>query len=152
MESARISQVQLNVTIQASIADTWNSLINDIGTWWKSDFYTSQKTQAFILEAKPGGKMYEDYGNNEGLVWGEIVVIDSPSVLELKSNLSPAFGGPSFSYLRIQLDERDSCTTLSISDIGVGALSEGGIKQLEEGWTMIFGDAFKSHVEVNYGK
>ncbi len=149
MDTPRIGKVALEITIDASIEKTWDTLINDIGDWWTKDFYTSPKTKSFILEARPGGRMYEDYGNDEGLVWAEVIIIDSPSVLELKSHLSPAFGGPVFSFLRISLETRDSQTLLSVTDHGIGALTDASMAQLSEGWTMIF-ESLKSYVESTH--
>ena len=147
MEQSQVTRIELEISINASIENTWHSLINDIGSWWRKDFYTSPKTKDFILEARPGGKMYEDYGNDEGLVWAEVIVLDSPNVLELKSHLSPAYGGPVFSFLRLALESSESGTTLKLSDVGVGKMSEAAMGQIKEGWKLLFDDGFKSFIE-----
>ncbi len=147
MEQSQVTRIQMEISINASIEHTWRSMINDIGLWWRKDFYTSPKTKEFILEARPGGKMYEDYGNNEGLVWAEVIILDSPNILELKSHLSPAYGGPVFSFLRLALESSDEGTTLRLSDVGVGKMSDEAVKQTEAGWRMLFENGFKSYVE-----
>lgn len=147
MEQSGIARIQMEISINAGIEETWQTLINDIGLWWRKDFYTSPKTKDFILEAKPGGKMYEDYGNKEGLVWAEVIVLDSPNVLELKSHLSPAYGGPMFSFLRLSLESDGAKTTLKLSDIGIGKMSEEASRQIEAGWKMLFDEGFKTYVE-----
>lgn len=147
MEQSQITRIQMEIDIDASIDNTWNSLINDIGLWWRKDFYTSSKTKEFILEARPGGKMYEDYGNNEGLVWAEVIILDSPNILELKSHLSPEYGGPVFSFLRLALQSTKEGTLLKLTDVGVGKMSEESVKQTEAGWKMLFEEGFKSFVE-----
>ncbi|MEQ9305381.1 MAG: helix-turn-helix domain-containing protein [Marinoscillum sp.] len=148
MQQSQVTKIQLEITINAGIETTWQALINDIGLWWRKDFYTSPKTREFILEARPGGKMYEDYGNNEGLVWAEVIVLDSPRVLELKSHLSPEYGGPVFSFLRIQLDSVENGTILKLSDVGIGVMSDDAIKQTTAGWKMLFEEGFKGYVET----
>jgi len=147
MEQSQVTRIQMEIIINASIENTWSSLINDIGLWWRKDFYTSSKTKDFILEARPGGKMYEDYGNNEGLVWAEVIIVDSPNILELKSHLSPEYGGPVFSFLRLALESSGESTRLKLSDVGVGKMSDEAQKQTEAGWRMLFEDGFKSYVE-----
>ncbi len=147
MEQSQIIRIQMEISINASIENTWSSLINDIGLWWRKDFYTSPKTKDFILEPRPGGKMYEDYGNNEGLVWAEVIILDSPNILELKSHLSPEYGGPAFSFLRLALESTDSGTTLTLSDTGIGKMSDEAKKQTEAGWKSLFEVGFKSYVE-----
>ena len=147
MEQSHITRIQLEIVIDASIETTWKALVNDIGLWWRKDFYTSSKTKEFILEAKPGGKMYEDYGNDEGLVWGEVIVLDAPNVLELKSHLSPSFGGPLFSFLRLSLMGTGNSTTLTLNDVGVGYMSSETNEQTKAGWEMLFEEGFKTYVE-----
>lgn len=147
MEQSQVTRIQMEISINANIEDTWKSMINDIGLWWRKDFYTSPKTQEFILEARPGGKMYEDYGNNEGLVWAEVIVLDSPNILELKSHLSPEYGGPTFSFLRLALESTGEGTTLKLSDVGIGKMSDQANKQIEAGWRMLFEEGFKTYVE-----
>ncbi len=136
----------MEIPIEAGQKQVWECLIKDVGLWWRKDFYTSPKTQNFIIEPKPGGKMYEDYGNNEGLVWADVIVIDSPDVLELKGHLSPQFGGPAFSFIRLSLEGDDSNTTLTLSDTVFGDISENTEKDLTEGWKMLFEDGFKNYV------
>ena len=149
MEQSNSINIQLEIPIDASIKQTWDCMINDIRLWWRKDFYTSPKTKKFILEAKPGGKMYEDYGNNEGLVWADVIVLDSPNVLELKGHLSPQFGGPAFSFLRLSLHENEGKTTLTLSDTVIGEISEKLESDLTTGWKMLFEDGFKNYIENN---
>ncbi len=146
MEESKTVNIHMEIPIEAGQQQVWECLIKDIGLWWRKDFYTSPKTKNFILEAKPGGKMYEDYGNNEGLVWAEVIVINSPNVLELKGHLSPQFGGPAFSFLRLSLQGDDNNTTLTLSDTVFGDISEKTEKDLTEGWKMLFEEGFKNYV------
>ena len=52
-------------------------LIEETTFWWSKEFYTSPKTKGFHMEAKLGGKMYEDWGNGAGVIWYEVFAIDS---------------------------------------------------------------------------
>jgi DNA-binding transcriptional ArsR family regulator len=137
----------LEVTMSADIPHTWKCLISDINLWWRKDFYTSPKTQAFILEPRVGGRMYEDYGNDEGLLWANVIVLDAPFVLELKGHLTPQFGGPAVSFLRLSLKEASGRTTLTLSDTVLGAVSEKTQADLKEGWGLLFGESFARYVE-----
>lgn len=147
MEQSQSINVLLEIPIKASLEQTWECLTNDIGIWWRKDFYTSPKTQKFILEQKPGGKMYEDYGNNEGLVWAEVIVLDSPNVLELKGHLSPQFGGPAISFIRLSLKEDGDTTVLTLSDTVIGNTSEKLKSDLTSGWKLLFEEGFKNYTE-----
>ncbi len=146
MEQSKTVNILMEIPIEARQQQVWECLIKDVGLWWRKDFYTSPKTQNFIIEPRPGGKMYEDYGNDEGLVWADVIVIDSPNVLELKGHLSPQFGGPAFSFLRLSLQGDDKQTTLTLSDTVIGDISDSTKKDLEAGWKMLFEDGFKNYV------
>ena len=108
--------ILLEIPINAKINHVWECLIKDINIWWRKDFYTSPKTKNFILEPKVGGRMYEDYGNDEGLLWADVIVIDSPNTIEFKGHLSPQFGGPAISFLKLSLKENEGSTVLTLSD------------------------------------
>lgn len=140
-------QIELEVPIQAPIAFVWDCLIHDIHLWWRKDFYTSSKTTSFILEPFVGGRMYEDYGNKNGLLWGNVLVIDAPHTLELKGHLTPQWGGPAITFMKLTFKEDQGSTVLHLSDTTFGQVTENSKKQLEEGWKMIYADAFKGYVE-----
>ena len=137
----------MEIPINGRIDQVWNCLLKDVDIWWRKDFYTSPKTKNFIIEPKPGGRMYEDYGNDEGLVWANVIIIDSPNVLELKGHLSPQFGGPAFSFLRLMLKEKNNATILTLSDTVFGKVSESTKKELTSGWKLLFEEGFKNYVD-----
>ncbi|MDN5204554.1 helix-turn-helix domain-containing protein [Fulvivirgaceae bacterium BMA10] len=146
-ENNQTIKINLEIPIKAPIQQVWECLIKDVGIWWRKDFYTSTKTVDFIIEPVVGGRMYEDYGNNEGLLWANVIIVDSPKVLELKGHLSPQFGGPAFSFLRLTLEENDSNTVLNLSDTVFGDVSENTKKDLTSGWQLLFEDTFKEYAE-----
>ena len=139
--------IHLEIPIKAKIEHVWKSLVDETGLWWRKDFYTSPKTKNFIIEAKVGGRMYEDYGNNEGLLWANVLILDSPNVLELKGHLTPEFGGPAMSFLRLTLNESDGITILTIAETMFGAVSEKTKQDQTDGWKLLFEETFKGYVE-----
>ncbi len=140
-------KIEFQFQIDSSINQVWSNLVNETTKWWSKDFYSSPKTRAFHIEAKPGGRMYEDYGNNEGMVWADVLLVDSPRIIEFKGNLSPQFGGPAFSYLRLAMEENGNSTIMNVSDHVMGAVDEESQRQIAQGWQMIFEEAFKNYVE-----
>ncbi|MER3328570.1 MAG: SRPBCC domain-containing protein [Candidatus Kapaibacterium sp.] len=142
-------KISMEIPIKAGIRHVWDSLINNIGLWWRKDFYTSSKTKNFILEPMVGGRMFEDYGNDEGLLWGEVIVIDSPVKLEIKGHLSPQFGGPAMNFLTLSLEEKEGLTFLTLTDSTFGDVSESTREDLTSGWKMLFEEGFKNYVEDN---
>lgn len=141
-------QVQFDVQLNAGIDTVWNCLINDAPKWWSSDFYTNAKTKAFYIEGRIGGKAYEDFGNGEGLIWSEVIGVDAPNSLQMKALLMPEFGGPATSIIAIRLESDQSGTMLTLSDTLFGAVNESTAAQIEAGWKMIYGKAFKAYVDA----
>jgi DNA-binding transcriptional ArsR family regulator len=148
-QTTRTINIVLEIPIKAKIAHVWQCLLQDVNLWWRKDFYTSSRTKEFIIEPKVGGRMYEDYGNDEGLLWAEVIVLDSPNVIELKGHLSPQFGGPAISFMKLSLKENDGSTVLTLSDTVLGDVDENTEKELTSGWKMLYEDAFKSYAESN---
>lgn len=140
--------VLLEIPISTGVQKTWDCLVQDIGLWWRKDFYTSQKTKAFILEPKVGGRMYEDYGNDEGLLWYTVIVLNAPHHLELQGHLTPDYGGPAITFLKITLKEDGGKTSLTLSDTLMGDVSAKAKGQITEGWRLLFEDGFKTYVNT----
>ncbi|UMB60815.1 hypothetical protein MHL31_01050 [Lutibacter sp. A80] len=141
--------IKLEIPIKATIDFVWKCLIEDIGIWWRKDFYSSSKTKIFKIEPFVGGRMYEDYGNNNGLLWGNIIVLDAPNNIELKGHLTPSFGGPAINFIKLSLEENEGITILTLTDTTFGNVSEQTKEQLTSGWKMLYEDTFKKYVESN---
>ena len=139
--------ITMEIPIKAEINKVWACMNKEINLWWRKDFYTSPKTKEFILENKVGGRLYEDYGNGEGLLWATVIVLDSPYNIEFKGHLSPQFGGPAISFLKFALSENDGGTLLTLSDTVLGQVSEKTKKSLITGWKLLYEDGFKKYVE-----
>lgn len=142
-------KVRVETTIQAECHRVWHCLVNETTEWWKADFYTNPKTRDFRIEARIGGRAYEDFGNGEGLVWSEVIGVDSPKALHMKGLLSPDFGGPAISYTAIELKSDGKGTLFSLTDTYFGVITEDTLAQIESGWRMIYTEAFKHYVESN---
>jgi DNA-binding transcriptional ArsR family regulator/uncharacterized protein YndB with AHSA1/START domain len=143
-------RILLEIPIKASIHQVWECLTREAKIWWPKDFYTSARTKNFVIEPVVGGMMYEDYGNNEGLLWANVIIVDSPNVIEFKGHLSPQFGGPAISFLRLSLREEKALTVLTLTDTVLGPISENTKKELTSGWKLLYEDSFKKYVEEKH--
>jgi len=140
-------KIEVKTIIHATIEEVWTALTEETSTWWSNTFYTNPKTKAFKIEAHIGGKMYEDMGNGEGLVWANVVGVDKPRFIQFQGLLSPDFGGPAISFTKMELLESDGSTLFIMTDTLMGAVNEHSKKSLQEGWEMIFKEHFKNYVE-----
>ena len=143
-----VVQLELEVSIEAPPQRVWKSLVEQTTHWWRKDFYVGKSPRAFIIEPRPGGRMYEDWGDGAGLVWMNVIEVDAPRVLQLAGHLTAPFGGPANTYLRLTLEPRGKfATALLISETAYGRVDDKLKKQLQEGWTLLFEQGLKPYVE-----
>ena len=146
-QQANTINILLKISINAGMDHVWDCLINDVSLWWRKDFYTNSKTKRMTIEPKVGGRMYEDYGNDEGLLWATVIVLESPHLIEFKGHLTPRFGGPAMSFLRLSLKESGNSTVMTLEDTVFGAVSGKTRDDLMSGWKLLYEDAFKKYAE-----
>jgi hypothetical protein len=143
-EPTLTANFELSVEITAPLGEVWRSLIDDIALWWPPEFFTSDKTKGICLEAFPGGRLFEDYGENGGLLWYSVVAIEKESSLLLSGHLLPPFGGPAVTSLRLSLSKSSSGVILTVNDSIFGAI--GGYDPVDD-WRLLFEGGFKAFVE-----
>ena len=98
-----------------------------------------------VFEVKPGGRLYEDAGNGNGLVWYHVIALDAPHAITLSGFIAPPFGGPATSLLRIAFSEQGkSASLMEVTDSTFGCIEES---TTAEGWRQLFEDGFKAWVE-----
>lgn len=137
-----MSSFELRYKIDKVKEEVWECFFNQLGEWWTADFYTSPRTLSFKIETRLGGKMYEDFGNDEGLVWGEVIGVDYPKSLQVRGMLSGEFGGPALSYEKFVFSEEEGQTELKYRTEFIGDISKKSLNSLETGWKSIFEDYF----------
>jgi uncharacterized protein YndB with AHSA1/START domain len=143
-----IARVEVEVTVGAPRERVWRALVEEAGQWWPRDFYVGREPKGFIIEARPGGRVYEDWGNHSGALWYTVLVVEPPAVLELTGHLTPAFGGPAVTTARITLKEDGDKTVVRVEDATFGRVDEHTVPRLREGWRTLLGaGGLKSHVE-----
>jgi uncharacterized protein YndB with AHSA1/START domain len=140
-------QVELELRIESPLEEVWQALVHDAGSWWHKDFFVTKEPEAFVLEPRLGGKVYEDCGDGTGFVWFTVEGIQPPDYLYLVGHVRPPYGGPCTSLVEVRLSaEADSATRLMISDTVHGYVSDKMATSLDEGWKLLFGN-LKAFVE-----
>lgn len=139
-------RIELELVIQAPRERVWQAIVKEIGKWWRQDFYVHENAR-FVLEAHPGGRLYEDAGNGAGGLWGSIMNIAPPAWLQWVGHLAPQYGGPAISIVDLRLEESKGATRLHLTDALFGCLQEEAQKQIQEGWRLLFEEGLKPFVE-----
>lgn len=145
---AEIVSVALDVPISASLDRVWKALIQDLSLWWRKDFHTSPRTKRMVLEPSVGGRLYEDFGNGEGVLWYTVVSIDRRKRLLLEGRLFPEYGGPATSLVDISAAETSAGgTLLKLTDSLVGRVGPNSAASFRSGWTLLFDEGLRPFVE-----
>ena len=127
--------------------DVWKYFTEDIDSWWPLDFRAAPSPQRMVLEVKLGGRLYEDAGDGNGLVWYHVIALDAPRSIVLSGFVAPPFGGPATSLLRIVFSARsETATVMEMCDSMFGCL--GDTAATAQGWRTLFAQGFKSSFEA----
>lgn len=145
------ADVELEIPIDAPRERVWNALVDEIDGWWRKDF-VDRATRAFILEPRPGGRVYEDWGEGRGRLWYTVASIEPPSRLLLSGQFFPVYCGGSLgtSYLTLALEEAKGGggrTLLKLSDSVIGRLAGDFASELTQGWQLLIRDSLKPYAE-----
>lgn len=145
----RMLDIRLEIEIAAPRKQVWRSLTDQIGEWWPAKFYVGSTPRCFAIEPRVGGRVYENWGDEEGFLFGSVISLEREAVLQWTGDLSADFGGPGRSVTTFRLSdaETDGRTTLSFHDTTYGVLSDSVVQGLEPGWGWVLRDCFQPFVE-----
>ena len=137
-------QVRVEIKLPFDAGHTWEYLFNQINHWWPKSYYTSERTKRFCIHTVVGGKMYEDFGEGDGLIWGEVIGCDFQRSLDLRGQLTRAFGGPLLTLERFEIIPSESASSLIYTCDFIGNVPESTITSLQRGWDDLIKNYFYS--------
>ncbi len=142
-------EVLVETKIKASPATVWKALTDDIGLWWPAEFYIggTEGARSYSLEARPGGRVYEEWDEGGGLLWGQVCTAVPEKMLQATGFTFPQWGGPSIGFLTWTLEADGEGCSLRFTEQTLGMSSEGNRAEKTKGWTFLFGGVLKAHVE-----
>ncbi|MGE0354428.1 MAG: metalloregulator ArsR/SmtB family transcription factor [Gemmatimonadales bacterium] len=145
----RTLDIQLEIDIAADPKTVWRSLTSGIGEWWPAKFYVGKAPKRFAIEPRVGGRVFEDWGDGEGALFGTVIAYEENRMLQWAGDMSADFGGPARSVTTFRLWEGSgpASTVLSFRDTPFGLLSDDAMKGLEHGWRWLLNDCFKPFLE-----
>lgn len=142
--------IKIEIPIDARLMDVWACLVEETNEWWGPKHYTSSHTKRMELQDYIGGKLMEDFGNREGIVWADVIGVKTPDYIMLKGHLAPEYGGPNISFSKISLEFKNNETSLHFEESWLQTSPNPNFeKNLQTGWNAIFTD-LKEYVETNY--
>lgn len=98
-------------------------------------YLVSRNARDFTLEATLGGRLYEDWGEGQGVVWATVVGLEEGRLLELAGSMGIEGARAVHGIVHIELvASRGSKTTLSLSHHIMGEVTVDDQQDYENGW------------------
>jgi DNA-binding transcriptional ArsR family regulator len=135
--------VEQEVQIEAKAERVFEALTERIGAWWGPPYCI--EGGAVILEAKLGGRLYEDWGDGQGALWGAVTQIKHNANLEITGSIG--MSGAVFGVALFSLESKGKATILKFSHRAMGEVSETQKKNYALGWQDLLGTRLKNLVE-----
>jgi uncharacterized protein YndB with AHSA1/START domain len=136
----------MEIEIAAPPARVWHALTRQITSWWHPGF--SRKGAVFVIEPFPGGRVYEDWGDGQGLLWYTVALVAEGELLQLWGDLDQKHGGPARLHTTFRLRAEGKGTVLRLEECAFGKVDEKVKTSLSEGWTLLLGQWFRTFVET----
>jgi Activator of Hsp90 ATPase homolog 1-like protein len=120
-----IEPLQISFEVNCSVEHAFDTWTNRIETWWPKEHTVSgERDAAVILEARPGGRLYERTALGTEHEWGEVTVWEPPR---------------RFGYLWHIRRDRTDATDVEISFTGLDAVKTR-VDILHTGWERLGAD------------
>jgi uncharacterized protein YndB with AHSA1/START domain len=147
--NAEVTRYELEIPIDAPREEVWTALTEGIDDWWLPDFHMVGEGSKVTFDARAGGHLMETREDGASLLWCTVHMCTPGESIRMYGFASPEWGGPATSLLHFALQERDGGTLFVVQDARHGHVSPENIQSLVDGWTLLFTDGLKKHVEAS---
>lgn len=134
---------ELEVLIKASPERVYQALTRDIADWWDPD--ASWGRGKLVLEPEVGKRMWEDFGNGEGALFGIVTYVEHNKKLEIEGD--HGLGSGVQGYIRLELVPQEGGTVLKFSHRAFGEISERSRQSFPEGWKQLLAVNLPEYLE-----
>jgi len=140
-----IIRIEQQVTIDAPPARVFEALTKQISAWWGRPYVIGNGARDLIVEPKVGGRVYEDWGNGAGALWGTVTGLRKPEHIEWTGRLG--MGGAVLGVVAYNLEPRGKGTLLKLSHRATGEVTPDTEKNYGGGWQDLLGTRLRAFVE-----
>ncbi len=135
-------QTEQEVLIDAEPNRVFDGLL-DADAWWSHRY--SDDSKAVRLEPFAGGRFYEAFDDENGVLYATVTSIKRGEHLELSGSIGMA--GAVLGYARFDLEARDGATLLKLSHRAFGEIGEQRKQGYARGWVELLNQRLKPFVE-----
>ena len=145
-----IEPVRRDVTVAASVEETFRLFTDDIGAWWPVESHSmaadrddGSTVRELVFEPTPGGRLYEIGSDGTEGTWGRVLTWEPPHrlVLAWKPNLRDE---PE-TEVEVTFTAVEHGTRVDLEHRGwdlLGDRAEQGAASYRSGWAFILGERF----------
>jgi len=144
--AARIVSLTLHTTTDADTETLWDCLVDDIDSWWGEPYVNSPERTSLTLDARPGGLLFEDWGDGNGTIWATVKAIRKPRQIDFDGTFMMYGALQGFVHIVIDTDDDDR-TRITLSQQAIGAVTDETIEAWTTGWKHLLG-ALTTHAET----
>jgi hypothetical protein len=119
-EPVRTVRLACELRIGASAQRTFEVMTGQSLDWFPHT-YGGDRVRAVVLEPKVGGRHYEDWGDDQGHLYGQVTLFDPPRAWATRGRLSPGV----ILDTEYELDEEPGpVTVVRVTKVAVGPISD----------------------------
>jgi DNA-binding transcriptional ArsR family regulator len=119
-ESVRTVRLAYELRIRASAQRTFEVMTQESLAWFPHT-YGRDRVRAVVLEPRVGGRHYEDWGEEQGHLYGHVTLFDPPRAWAVRGRLAP---GVLLDHVYELTEEPGPVTVVRITKVAVGPLSD----------------------------
>lgn len=145
-QTVGVMHVRQEVMINAPPDRVFGAITRDIAAWWgPPEIIDVDRARDVILEPQLGGRLFEDWGNGEGAIWGTVTRIKRGAYLELTGRLGTkrAVVG----VITFILEAKGEGTLLRLSHRAVGEIRPETEGNYDRGWRDLLDRRLRAFVE-----
>jgi uncharacterized protein YndB with AHSA1/START domain len=137
--------IEQSYEIAAPIETVFDALVNKVSVWWRPPYVHRPETKQLSLEPRLGGRLYEDWGDGDGLVLGFVTTLKRPEELRVAGSIG--MRGPVSGEVHFVLTDQNGGTTVDLSHQALGVIDEENEANYRGGWQELIGVNLRGLVE-----
>jgi len=119
-EQVRTVRLAYEMRIRASAQRTFEVMTRQVLDWFPHT-YGGERVQAVVVEPRVGGRHYEDWGGENGHLYGQVTLFDPPRAWATRGRLSP---GTVLDTEYELTEEPGPVTVVRVTKVAVGPISD----------------------------
>jgi uncharacterized protein YndB with AHSA1/START domain len=137
-----LRQIEQEVVVAAPRERVFAALTDEVGTWWAHRFRDGSEVR---LEARLGGRFYEDWGDGEGVTYAVVTRLARPEALVVQGPMG--MPGAVFGVIGYTLTDEGDGTRVALSHEVLGAMGDEREASYRQGWRSLLDEHLRRWVE-----